>query len=616
MKNTFFLLLILVSIFSKAQYTTLGTEFNFAFIQNRIDRNGAISNCNLVRYFNNYIYVSNNTADNTEIRIDFNGASVYYVIDGQDYLPVSGNETSFNLNGNSSVTIEIYPYDSLSYVDNCNTYINLYDSRIFQAMNNCQIETKTISIKSLYDIPITVFAENAQSNSRDVSMILPDDALGALYYAFSSAPSPMEYTVQHDGYNLGGPSEILLLAVENNTTINFKMPNNVSINEHLFCNFDAYGIDSIVGETYYSLTLNAGEIFQLQSDNFSLTGSFFSANNPFAVYSGNMANTLNCSGTCAKDHIYEQMLPLKNWGKKYIITPFNDGKIETIKIISMYGNNSININGTVNLLNQGEILNLTLNEGETMYIDAYYPICVAQYTSSSLYNGSHSANDPSMVMLTPLSQQIEGINLSIPITLPTSNPGACSGVAKTDYINIVTKTTNIDSIFINDFINPPSKVENYNGLSVNWTTISGNPDYSYCIVNVTNSSSINSKPIKLYSISSVKTGMNAIVSGFACAEAYTFNAGINVTKIVLETPNIDKNLLFDIVPNPAKSNINIKSIFNEKYNIEIFNYLGELVYKSVFTENKNINISEYASGVFFVKIYNNKTVYSKKFIKE
>ena len=612
MKKIALLLLFASALTGFSQYTTAGTEFNLAFLQNRIDRNGAESNCYLTNYFYNYIYVSNTTLDDANINVNFNGSSVYYLVDGVTYTPSTGNEINFTLSGNSSSTIEIYPYDSLTYTNECGELIDLYDARVFQAMNNCQKQNKSISVSSTNAVPITVFAENAQANSRDVSMILPNTALGTTYWAFSTFPTPMEYPVQHAGANQTGPAEILLLSIEDNTIINFSMPINVLSSEHLYSNFDVSGVDTIVGGTQYSISLDAGEVYQLQSDNFSLTGSFFIGNKPFAVFSGNMANAINCTGTCGNDHIYEQMLPMKNWGKEYIVSPFYDNKPEEVKIISMYDNNNIIINGNASIINQGEELSLVLNEAETMFIDAELPICVAQYTSSSHYDGSHhTANDPSMVMLTPITQPIEGINVSIPIQLSSSNPAACSGVSKTDYINIVTKTNNTDFIYVNDFINPNSLISDYDGLITDWEVITSAPEYSYSIIEVTNSSFINSKPIKLTDNSTLKTGFTAIISGFYCAEAYTFNAGISVTDNTSEISDIDKLNNIEIYPNPTTGEIRIEGKYIEQ--VEVYNLSGVLIQSS---NDKELDLTQEAKGIYFVKVTTVNGVATQKLILE
>ncbi len=616
MKARIFFILICLNLSVFAQFSTLGTTFHFAFLQNRVDSNGAPTN-GYQSYTSAYIHIANTTTTLANVNIDFNGNPVYYKINSVTGIPVTGNMFSFNIDPDSSVTVQIIPYDSITVINN-GSLSTIYDARVFQAMNNFQIQHKMISINSINNVPLTVFAESTQPNSRDVSMILPDNALGVMYYAFSTNPYPLEHPISWTGggnINLGGPSEALILSIHDSTVVNLILPNDVTSLESVNSNVDATGNDTVYGGTYYTVTLNYGELFQMQSDSFSLTGSCFYANYPFAVFSGNMANRYNYSSSYFYDfdYIYEQMLSIKNWGRKYVVSYLYDNKPEFIKIIPMYNNTTININGTPYILDSGEEQTFQLDDGQTMYIDATNPICVTQITSSSKYSGGHhTINDPSMVMITPLTQPIEDIIISIPITTP--NTLDCNNVSKTDYINIVTATSNTDSIIVNDFINPASNITSYPGLVVDWTPVTSNPAYSYAIVDVTNFSTVSAKSIKLYDISTNKTGFNAIVSGFNCAEAYSYNAGINVTEITSNNPQFIQRNEINIFPNPAKSEVYISLTNKETIKaITVLNIKGEEVLKT--TKEKSdysLNVTKLTDGIYFVKVITNKSVYVKK----
>jgi len=75
---------------------------------------------------------------------------------------------------------------------------------------------------------------------------------------------------------------------------------------------------------------------------------------------------------------------------------------------------------------------------------------------------------------------------------------------------------------------------------------------------------------------------------------------------------------FVISPNPAKEKLNIKLLSaNENVKLEVFDVLGKLIYKGEITQlESSINISSWKSGVYLVRVSNNKTVQTKRFIKQ
>lgn len=75
---------------------------------------------------------------------------------------------------------------------------------------------------------------------------------------------------------------------------------------------------------------------------------------------------------------------------------------------------------------------------------------------------------------------------------------------------------------------------------------------------------------------------------------------------------------FTITPNPAKSKLNIKLLSaDEDLNIEVFDVLGKRVYKGVITQlESSINVTNWKSGVYLVRVSNDKTSHTKRFIKQ
>ena len=87
---------------------------------------------------------------------------------------------------------------------------------------------------------------------------------------------------------------------------------------------------------------------------------------------------------------------------------------------------------------------------------------------------------------------------------------------------------------------------------------------------------------------------------------------INISYINCDT--ID-NLIY-IYPNPATNNLTIETNFNEEQRLEIINILGQTIYTTHIGRKVIINTSNYASGLYILKIYTDKEIVIRKFVKE
>ena len=80
----------------------------------------------------------------------------------------------------------------------------------------------------------------------------------------------------------------------------------------------------------------------------------------------------------------------------------------------------------------------------------------------------------------------------------------------------------------------------------------------------------------------------------------------------------NQNEEFSIAPNPAKNKLNITlPNKNEDLKLEVFDVLGKQVYKGLITQlESSINVSNWKSGVYLVRVSNDKTTQTKRFIKQ
>lgn len=92
-----------------------------------------------------------------------------------------------------------------------------------------------------------------------------------------------------------------------------------------------------------------------------------------------------------------------------------------------------------------------------------------------------------------------------------------------------------------------------------------------------------------------------------------------IASAVLSTKDLDtqKNE-FVISPNPAKNSLNIKlSEANTDAKLEVFDVLGKRIYNaSIMHLNPSIDVSNWKSGIYLVKISNDNTTQTKRFIKQ
>lgn len=88
---------------------------------------------------------------------------------------------------------------------------------------------------------------------------------------------------------------------------------------------------------------------------------------------------------------------------------------------------------------------------------------------------------------------------------------------------------------------------------------------------------------------------------------------------VLSTPEFNlQTSEFTISPNPSRSKLNITlPSGNGDMKLEVYDVLGKRIYKGLLTDlESSVNVANWKSGVYLVKISNNKVSQIKRFIKQ
>lgn len=374
--------------------------------------------------------------------LDTSGSLIFYIS--------SEEETDVNItfsDDNSSAVEHIAANESQEVI---------IDMRMMQS--GTAIENKMIEVTS--DENIVVVGLNQRSASTDAFLALPDQILSneyrvATYDAISSLPE-----------------QFSIIAVEDNTTVNYQL------------------MDNSTG----SVTLNKGQTYQYQSSTTSLTGTHLTSDKNFAVHSGNVCTNVPSSSS-ACDHLVEQMLPVNTWEKEFITVPLKTRlRGDTFRMIASADNTSLEVNGTVvATLDAGEFHEMIL-EGSN-YITANNPILVLQYSNGSSYDGVTS--DPFMAIVPAVNQYDTRHVIQTPVGF-------------TNYVNIVVLTANTGDILLDD-------VEI---LSSEFTASPGNPSYSAAQIQIDEGTHILS--------SSVPFGL--LGYGFANYDSYGYPSSLKLTK--------------------------------------------------------------------------------------
>lgn len=94
-------------------------------------------------------------------------------------------------------------------------------------------------------------------------------------------------------------------------------------------------------------------------------------------------------------------------------------------------------------------------------------------------------------------------------------------------------------------------------------------------------------------------------------------SSMTVTFALLSVEQIN-DIQFSMTPNPASTNLNIVLPSNlQKANIEVFDVLGKKVYNGAMNSHvSKINVSNWNSGVYLVKLSNDSSTQTKRFIKQ
>ena len=192
---------------------------------------------------------------------------------------------------------------------------------------------------------ISVYCANIANCSFDASFVLPLESLGDEYIVQCGEQSTLTNFNQDNQFRrINQTSAFLIVATEDNTIVEIT-PTVNTLGGHQ-------------ANVPFSVTLNAGQTYHVRSNNTAttpagrdLSGTHVTASDckKIAVFAGNTLTRLPVTlyGSSGFDHIFEQVMPLRSWGKKFVVTQSMTRNRDIVKVVSASDGNVIRKNGTV-----------------------------------------------------------------------------------------------------------------------------------------------------------------------------------------------------------------------------------------------------------------------------
>ena len=264
------------------------------------------------------------------------------------------------------------------------------------------------------DSPISLYASNYYNASYDIATIMPTGALGTEYLTQTyNEPSFTE--------------ELGIAATADNTVITLH-------------NYPSAGTNT-------TTTLMRGQAIRYSSNSLNsiyLSGIRITSNDkPFALFQGNRYTTVGGCG--AADHLYEQALPVKLWGKHYLLVSTAERASGDLVVITSLENGcTLTLDDSViATLGSGDTLQYHLPANEVHMLTATKPVYTCIYLKG--LNCGNTNGDPAAVTIPPIEQSVNTITFQAINTL----------LSNIHYTNIITRTIDLpymmlDSVYIGD----------------------------------------------------------------------------------------------------------------------------------------------------------------------
>lgn len=343
------------------------------------------------------------------------------------------------------------------------------------------IERRAVHITALDTI--SVYAMNRRNVTSEAAVIYPSAVLGKEYHILSK-------WVANNANTPVSASQFMVVPRENNTTVIITPSANT--------------MGGNTAGVPFSVTLNQGDVYQVMTETGDLSGTTVVSDTaggvcrPFAVYSGNRwTTTVNAVGT--RDHLYEQLPPLRTYGRQYLVSTIRTKPAYTLRLMGILNGTNVSINGGAPIaLNAGTVVDTMLSVTSSIVSDN--PVMAAQLCHPKDFDGVQNS-DPYLLMLVPNEQHVG------------SSVFSTMGTGFTHFVNVFTETANIPLITLDAAAIP----------AANFTPVPSDPSWSFARLTLTTGSHV------LQSDS----GFIAYAYGFRFAESYAYATGQRLDDIAL-----------------------------------------------------------------------------------
>ena len=334
------------------------------------------------------------------------------------------------------------------------------------------IERKGIEIKSTAEI--AVIGANHTLGTSDAFLALPTTTLGKTYIVATRLNS------------FSGERSTNLVNIG---IISQRYGTKVTITLKTKGNFSYLGLNYTSGQSF-TITLAKLETFHLIHNN-DLSGTIITSSYPVAVLSGSPCENV---GAAYCDHLVSFLLPVKKWGKQYILVPAIDSK-NTGDFYRVFASQEtmVKSRGLTANLRRGEFLEINLTKNELLsFVSCSKPCQVVQYLKGVASNGEP---DPSSIIL-PSIKQFATSYKAVPILKQEQYE---------NYVIIIIEEKSKDALKLNKASN----------VKLNWHKVD-DTEYAWAVHNI-------SESVDVESCKNEKFGV--IVVGYTFPKSYGYPAG-------------------------------------------------------------------------------------------
>ena len=291
---------------------------------------------------------------------------------------------------------------------------------------------------------VSLYAANYNVSSFDVTDVLPIDALSD------------EYVLQT--YTPMMNAEFVVVATQDNTVIDITPTRALQGNHQANHTFS---ITLQAGQTYLGLSQYGGALGDLSG---TLVKSH--DNKPIAVFNGNVCALVPTDNSYT-DHLVEQAIGIKYWGKSFAITSTENQNFDVLRVTALHSNTEVRKNGTLlTTLSAYQTYEFQLAGSEvSCYLETSKPAGVYLYIAGAMHGNSQERSDPSMIWIPPTEQKLSEI------TFATFNSPGISD----HYVNIVIPASSIAEVMLDGM-----------AIGGQFTLLNGSSDYAFVRKHIAN----------------------------------------------------------------------------------------------------------------------------------